>query len=139
MRTFKLLKKKLNLVICFLLVVFPPLSTGISSQTNKYVYKIPVKLNDGWEVSSLKFVGIDTEQIETLTAQILSEERFRAIRSMLIVKNGKLVHEAYSIYHQRNTLHIMASMTKTITSTLIGIAIDKGFIKSVDTINKKNI
>jgi CubicO group peptidase (beta-lactamase class C family) len=52
---------------------------------------------------------------------------------MLIVRNGKLVHEVYSPYCQRNTLHWMASITKAVTSTLIGIAIDKGFIKSVDT------
>jgi len=48
------------------------------------------------------------------------------------VKDGKLVHEAYSRYHQRNTLHVLASITKTFTSTLLGIAIDRGFIDGVD-------
>ncbi len=108
-------------------------SNYVFSQTNEYKYKIPQQLNDGWEVSSLSDQGIDTKKIESITNQILTEDRFVNVLSMLIVKNGKLVHEAYSPFVQRNTLHWMASITKTVTSTLIGIAIDKGFIESVNS------
>lgn len=102
-------------------------------QTNQYVYQIPKKLNDGWEVSSLNSVGISKAEIEEVSQLIREIDSYENVLSMLIVKNGKLVHEVYSPYCQRNTLHWMASITKTITSTLIGIAIDKGFIESVDT------
>ena len=103
------------------------------AQSGQYKYHTPSKLNDGWEVASLQDVGIDAEAIETLTRQILTEDRFESLLSMLIVKDGKLVHEVYSPYVQRNTLHWMASITKTFTSTLIGIAIDQGFIRNVHT------
>ncbi|NIM58558.1 MAG: serine hydrolase [Candidatus Aminicenantes bacterium] len=128
-------KKAFNKVIwAFLFPVFVFLSNaGSFSQTDDYVYQIPKKLNDGWEVSSLSDEGIDKEAIEEISRLIRDIDRYEDVLSMLIVKNGKLVHEVYSPYCQRNTLHWMASITKTITSTLIGIAVDKGFIKNVDT------
>ncbi|MCP4639850.1 MAG: serine hydrolase, partial [bacterium] len=102
------------------------------AQTTSYRYSVPANLNDGWEVSSLEAEGIDSEKIEALTHRMITERRFVNVRSMLIVRNGQLVHEAYSPYCQRNTLHWLASITKTITSTLIGIAIDEGLIEGVD-------
>ncbi len=103
------------------------------SQPSDYVYRIPKKLNDGWDVSSLNQEGIDKEAIEEISGLIADIESYDNVLSMLIVKNGKLIHEVYSPYCQRNTLHWMASITKTITSTLIGIAIDKGLIPGVET------
>ena len=103
------------------------------SQTSEYRYQIPKKLNDGWEVSSLSKVNILEEPIVEISQLIRDIDSYENVLSMLIVKNGKLVHEVYSPYCQRNTLHWMASITKTFTSTLIGIAIDQGFIGSVDT------
>jgi CubicO group peptidase (beta-lactamase class C family) len=108
------------------------LSTGSFCQTTDYEYQVPKKLNDGWEVSSLKDERIDEEAIEEISQIIRDTNSYENVLSMLIIKNGKLVHEEYSPYCQRNTLHWMASITKTITSTLIGLAIDKGFVESAD-------
>jgi len=120
--------------ICVLLIpIFVFLLSSVSfCQTNEYEYQVPKKLNDGWEVSSLKDESIDEETIEEVSGLIRDTNSYENVLSMLIVKNGKLVHEEYSPYCQRNTLHWMASITKTVTSTLIGIAIDKGFIESAD-------
>ncbi|UCD76679.1 MAG: serine hydrolase [Phycisphaerales bacterium] len=124
----------LSSVLCGCLCAAAVLALHASSpaRTAEYSYQVPPALSDGWEVSSLDAVGIDTEKIEALTRRMITEQRFVNVRSMLIVRNGKLVHEAYSPYHQRNTLHSLASITKTVTSTLIGIAIDKGLIEGVD-------
>jgi CubicO group peptidase (beta-lactamase class C family) len=52
------------------------------------------------------------------------------IHSLLIIKNNHIVLDA-SFYPFKNTyVHDLASVTKSITSLLIGIAIDKKFIKS---------
>ena len=120
-----------TILIIFLLHFQFHFSNCVHAQTEShYVYQIPEQLNDGWEVASLSEVGINTSKIESITHQILTEGRFEDILSMVIIKNGKLVHEAYSPYCQRNSVYFLASITKTVTSTLIGIAIDKGFIKS---------
>ncbi len=123
--------KTLRLILSVLYLSLPNV-LGFS-QTNKYVYQVPKKWNDGWEVSSLSDQGIDKGAIEDISGLIADIDSYDNVLSMLIIKNGKLVHEVYSPYCQRNTLHWMASITKTITSTLIGIAIDKGFIASIDT------
>ncbi|MFC2118804.1 serine hydrolase domain-containing protein [Bacteroidota bacterium] len=102
------------------------------AQNSDYKYSVPKKLSDGWEVSSLEAEGIEPGPILEISAQIRDIDLMDNVLSMLIVKNGKLVHEVYSPYCQRNTLHWMASITKSVSSTLIGIAIDKGFIKSVN-------
>jgi len=89
-------------------------------------------LSDGWEISTLSDEGIDVAPIEEISGRIRDIDDLGRLYSMLIVKNGKLVHEVYSPYCQRNTLFWMASITKTVTSTLIGIAIDNGFIPGVE-------
>ena len=121
------------LILVFLIPAFIVLSSVSSfPRTDEYVYQIPKKLNDGWEVASLKDVGADVSGIEEVSALIREIDSYENVLSMAIVKHGKLVHEEYSPYCQRNTLHWLASITKTVTSTLIGIAIDKGLIESVD-------
>ncbi len=125
---FTYYKIPISIILCTFI-----LSAESYSQTGKYNYQTPKKFNDGWEVSSLQAEGIDTRIIEDITAEILDEDSYENVLSMLIIKNSKLVHEAYSPYCQRNTLHVIASITKTVTSTLIGLAIDKGFIESVDS------
>lgn len=52
--------------------------------------------------------------------------------AIIVVKNGKTVYENYyNDYISTDTVHVF-SVTKSIISILIGIAIDKGYIKSVD-------
>ena len=106
------------------------LSYGCYSQEN-YKYKIPSKLDDGWEISSLDKEGLNSGIIIQVTDQILKEQ-YKGIYSYLIAKNGKLVHEVYFKGHDHNDLFDIQSITKSFSSTLIGIAIDKGLIGSVE-------
>jgi CubicO group peptidase (beta-lactamase class C family) len=53
------------------------------------------------------------------------------IHSLLIVRNGYVVLDAYFYPYQENSVHDLASVTKSVTTTLIGIAIDQGKLKSV--------
>ncbi len=125
--------KKVALKIFINIVFILGLISYAKGQDTQYVYSIPQQLSDGWEVSSLTAEGIEPGPILELSAQIRDIDQIDNVLSMLIVKNGKLVHEVYSPYCQRNTLHWMASITKTVSSTLIGIAMDKGFIPDVNT------
>jgi CubicO group peptidase (beta-lactamase class C family) len=54
------------------------------------------------------------------------------IHSVVIVKDGVLVLEQYFNGHDRDHLHEIRSATKSIGSMLVGIAIDKGFVRSED-------
>lgn len=60
------------------------------------------------------------------------EHNYNNITGVIILKNEKIVYENYfQGFNQNRAIHI-ASVTKSIFSILIGIAIDKGFIKNID-------
>lgn len=58
----------------------------------------------------------------------LIEEKDLALHSLLVIRNGFIVSESYYGNFKQDTRHDLYSCTKSFTSTLIGIAIDKGFI-----------
>jgi CubicO group peptidase (beta-lactamase class C family) len=117
-----------------------------SDPTSQYIYKIPENIDDGLEVGSLDEVNIDPALIEKAVNKIRCG-KYKEVHSMLIFKDNKLVFEEYFKGHKykwdapkhhgelvtwdRDILHSIMSDTKSITSACIGIAIDKGLIKSV--------
>ena len=120
---------------------------NISEPPPEYVYQIPEQIGDGWETASLEDVGIVPDKLIEI-ADYINCGLVREVHSILIIKNGKLVFEEYFKGHtfdfngtnhhghlkeyDKNTIHNQASVTKSFTSALIGIAIDKGFINSVE-------
>ncbi|HDR8180774.1 TPA: serine hydrolase [Bacillus thuringiensis] len=63
--------------------------------------------------------------------QIIQEE-YKNMNGMLVVQKGNVIFEKYYNGHGTDDTSHVASVTKTIISALIGICIDKGYIKSVD-------
>lgn len=53
-------------------------------------------------------------------------------KGMVIFKDGKLITEAYAPEHNKDVLWVSFSVTKSVTSMLIGAAIKDGYINSVD-------
>jgi CubicO group peptidase (beta-lactamase class C family) len=53
------------------------------------------------------------------------------MHGLVIVRNGYIVAENYWSYYTPTSAHHLYSVTKSVTSTLIGIAIKQGFIGSV--------
>ena len=96
-----------------------------------YQYEAPVKTDDGWEISSLQDEGIDPGKINELMLDILNGN-IREIHSVLIIKNGRLVLEDYFYGYARNQTHHLMSVTKSITSILIGIGRDQNKIPGID-------
>lgn len=124
------MKLKQMFLLMFLLLVLVSCKDKIMVEPNLYTYQMPEQLDDGWSVSSLQEEGMDTGIIEQVTSQIMSKQ-FRGIHSLLIVKNGFLVHETYFEGYNRNSLQTIYSITKSVSSALIGIAMERGFINSV--------
>lgn len=96
-----------------------------------YTYKQPDQVGDGWSVASLQSQQMDAKPIEQLTDMIVSEQ-YRNIHSLLIAKNGMLVYENYFNGYSQAVPENIYSATKSLTSALVGIALDKGLIKSLD-------
>ena len=64
--------------------------------------------------------------------QLLNRKKIDEVKSFLVSKDGKLVTENYYNGNNLDELNRVRSVTKSILSTLVGIAIDKKYIKSVD-------
>lgn len=60
------------------------------------------------------------------------ETEYSNTAGLAVLKNGKLIYEKYFDKHKEtDTIHI-CSVTKSIISILIGMAVDQGYIRSVD-------
>jgi len=62
----------------------------------------------------------------------ITKHHYSGIRSLLIAKNNQVVYEQYFDGVGRDSLNDSRSSFKSVTSLLVGIAIDKGFIKDVN-------
>ncbi|MCO6148941.1 serine hydrolase [Flavobacterium sp. NRK1] len=92
-----------------------------------------IKPNSGWEISNLAF---DKKKIEQLNTQI-ANYTLKEITSIVVIHDGKLLIEEYFNGADRNTLHDTRSAGKSFVSTLMGIAINDGYIKDENqTLNK---
>ena len=115
------------------------------AQTDRYTYSAPVRAKDGLKTGTLKDAGLDEQVIATGTGKIISGG-FGNVHSLLIVRDGKLVHEAYFkgedfqrgkgklgvVQHGQDTLHDMRSVSKTFVGAAVLAALSKGNIKSLD-------
>ena len=109
--------------------------------------KYATKSGTTWQTATIDKVELDIHMLSKLIARIQAD-KYKNIHSILIVKNGKLVLEEYFDGHRflysaddckgefikfgKDTLHHTLSVTKIITSTIIGVAINKGFIKNCE-------
>jgi CubicO group peptidase (beta-lactamase class C family) len=100
-------------------------STNKTLDICKYRYHEPIHIDGSWEVSSLDEHEIDSKKIRELMHQIYANN-LKNIHSILLIKNGKLILEEYFHGYHRNLKHHVASVTKSVTSILIGIARDQG-------------
>jgi CubicO group peptidase (beta-lactamase class C family) len=103
--------------------------TAVRSKAH-YEYEPPEQLDDGWKVSSLAAEDMDVAAIIQL-AERIEAGRYNRVHSCLIVRNDALVYEDYFRGYRREQLHRLYSVTKSVTSALVGIAIGKGFVHSV--------
>lgn len=86
----------------------------------------PIQAGSGWQISEDTY---DKERIRELKSKIV-EDLYKEIKSVVVIKNGKLLIEEYFNGANRNSLHDTRSVGKSFASTMMGIAINDGYIKS---------
>ena len=85
---------------------------------------------EGWVTATPAEVDMDGSLLRAAVAR-LDGERRHGIDSMLVVRRGRLVAERYWNGHDMATLHDLRSATKSVTSLLVGIALDRGLLGDV--------
>ncbi len=96
-----------------------------------YLYQKPQQLADGLPVQSLTQQHIDTTLFYKFFNSLPSVKKHK-LNSMLLLRNDTLVLDQYFGSYNLVRTHDLRSATKSITSLLTGIAIDQGFIRSID-------
>jgi CubicO group peptidase (beta-lactamase class C family) len=95
----------------------------------------PDYLGDGWQTSTPDAQGIDGALLSIRLNRLL-QDGSGGIDGVVIVRNDQLVAEAYFNGYARDTQHDMRSVTKSITASLAGIAIEQGLIALDDTLSQ---
>jgi len=113
-----------------------------------YTYEVPANVIDDWDVSSLSDVGMTESDLVDMMNFVNNSNDHR-IHNIIIIKDDKLVFEEYFkghlfdtdqiasdgpyIQYSRDTLHFLASVNKSVTSVLFGMAMDRGLVSNVNT------
>jgi CubicO group peptidase (beta-lactamase class C family) len=96
---------------------------------NLEAYQTDVRPPYPWPESTPEAQGIDSRIIER--ALELGEQR-PSLNCLLITRNGFLIGEKYYHFITQEEPHLVASVSKSFLSSLIGLAIENGFIPSIE-------
>jgi len=127
-----------------LLLALLALCLPASAQDTK-VCGAPVALNDGWSIAGQVEVGLDPAQLCQLDAFIVQWPKAN-IHAVVVVRNGKLVMERYfagederwgdtlgRVTYGPEVKHDLRSISKSVTSLLVGIALSEGKFPALDS------
>lgn len=81
-----------------------------------------------WQKAAPEDEGVDSAVLNDVHETF---DSFPLLASV-IVRNGFIIDEYYKDGYDENSVFILNSASKSVTSALIGIAVDKGIIESVD-------
>lgn len=111
-----------GLLACFLLLIFTVPS--LAQDTT-----LPWPTTE-WQTVTPESQGMDSQALNEGVKYILENQI--DIHSLLVIRNGYLVLEAYRHPYTADTVHQINSATKSFVSALLGIAQAQGYIKSLD-------
>ena len=83
-----------------------------------------------WLTSAPAEQGMDPQRLASMLDTV--EQQKIGLHSLLVIRHGYIVSETYFQSNDRHKIHEIYSCTKSFISTLVGIAIDQGYIKSLD-------
>ena len=93
-------------------------------------YRPPTERADGWSVGAAEAERVSAEKLAAIEAAVRRGD-FTKIGSVLVARHGKLVFEAY-FDGDAATLRDTRSAAKSVTSMLVGIAIERRALPGVD-------
>lgn len=127
--------------LCGFLLLGPP-ARGQDVRSSHYT--MPVALDDGWKTASAETVGVDPARLSDLTASLRAWPEL-GVHAILIERAGRLIYEEYfdgfdqrwgeplgRVSMSRESLHDVRSVTKSVVSALVGIAVGAGAIEKLE-------
>jgi CubicO group peptidase (beta-lactamase class C family) len=135
---------RIALLLCVILLASLTSSVAQGQSPSPGRYQRPPTLPDGWRTASADSAGMDPGRLAALTASIQAWPEL-GVHAILIERGGRLIYEEYfegfderwgeplgRISMSRESLHDLRSVTKSVVSALVGIAVHTGAIRSLD-------
>jgi CubicO group peptidase (beta-lactamase class C family) len=124
------------------------LATGVAPSQEVPVpsslYEPPPALDDGWSTARADSLGVDPDGLAALTASVRAWPEL-GVHAILVERSGRLIYEEYfdgfderwgqplgRVSMTRDSLHDLRSVTKSVVSALVGIAVGSGAFPSLD-------
>ena len=117
---------KKNILLLFVIILTLAIWCNFGSAADKHPDYWPTK---GWRTSSPESEGMDSDLLVKMLNVIW--ENNIDIHSVLVIRNGYMVLDAYSYPYDSEIPHHIDACTQSISSALVGIGIDKGYIKDI--------
>lgn len=133
--------KTLITALCGLLVLAPAVH---GQDVDSSHYNPPAARDDGWKTANAESLGVDPGRLSALTASLRAWPEL-GVHAILIERGERLIYEEYfdgfdqrwgeplgrvSMTHE--SLHDLRSITKSVVSALVGIALAAGAIETLD-------
>jgi CubicO group peptidase (beta-lactamase class C family) len=128
--------------LCALLAFAP--RPALAQDASSARYQRPLQLTDGWSTASADSLGVDPARLTALTRSVRAWPEL-GVHAILIERSGRLIYEEYfDAFDERwgtplgrrsmapDSLHDLRSVTKSVVSALVGIAVRDGAIRSLD-------
>jgi len=118
------MKKNILLFIGLILPLSIGWNFGLTADKNPDYW--PTK---GWRTASPESQGMDSELLVNML-NLIWNKNFD-IHSVLVIRNGYMVLDAYSYPYDSEISHHIDACTQSISSALVGIGIDKGYLRGI--------
>jgi len=113
------------IVVAIIVLLQPVMSSGSVAVSRNYWP------TNGWIEESPSKHGMNSTKIQEMDSLLVHSDY--PIDGLLVVRGGYLVYEAYySDSFYQDTPHMIYSCTKSVISSGIGLALDQGYIESLD-------
>lgn len=122
------MKKGLWLLVPLLLLLTGCSEKAVESDARKPAAYWPT---DEWKTSTPEEQGMESGKLADML-EFADKEGKGDLDGLLVIRNGYIVVEKYNFPYKKMTSHNMYSVTKSITGTLAGIAIDQGALQLDD-------
>lgn len=119
-----------NLWIVVTTLAFAVLFTAACTSTGELVNQPAYWPTDRWLTADPMDHGMEVEQLGKVGEKAEAELPF--LDSIIVIRNGYIVYEAYFNGYDENTLHDLASVTKSWTSAAVGVVRSQGMLIDLD-------
>jgi CubicO group peptidase (beta-lactamase class C family) len=116
--------------LCILFVLAALTVPGCSAKAPVFPPPPSYWPTDGWQFNTPEAQGFDSARVAE-ALQAIRDQNIN-IHSLMVIRNDEVILDAYFYPYDGESVHGLASVTKSVMTTLLGIAADQGKLKLDD-------